>query len=76
MPSPPPKKEYVRLTLGQKAMLCKMASMRGFNSIKAMRWAKLAWDNVKPESIRNCWSHSGIVERPSSKMAMRRILSY
>ncbi|POM58282.1 Tigger transposable element-derived protein 6 [Phytophthora palmivora] len=42
----------------------------------AMHWAKMSWDKVKPESIRNCWLHSGIVSTESSPMSMRRILRY
>ncbi|KAG3092288.1 hypothetical protein PI125_g17175 [Phytophthora idaei] len=74
MPSPPPKKEYVRLTLCQKAMLCKMASMQPGNMTTLAEWATRAFDLPRPPS--QSVLYDGIVERPSSKMAMRRILSY
>lgn len=31
---------------------------------EAMDWAKEAWNSVKPDAIRRCWYHSGIVGDP------------
>jgi len=30
----------------------------------ALRWAKMAWDSVQPETIRNCWAHADIAAAP------------
>ncbi|KAF1795821.1 hypothetical protein GQ600_23368 [Phytophthora cactorum] len=55
-------------------MLCKMASMQPGNMTALAEWATRAFDLPRPPS--QSVLYDGIVERPSSKMAMRRILSY
>lgn len=40
----------------------------------ALKWAKMAWDKVKPETIRNCWSHAGILSAVNAPTSMRCIL--
>ncbi|KAH9141861.1 hypothetical protein AeRB84_014008, partial [Aphanomyces euteiches] len=30
------------------------------DQLTAMNWAKASWDKVTPETIRNCWLHTGI----------------
>ncbi|KAH9069100.1 hypothetical protein Ae201684P_004794 [Aphanomyces euteiches] len=32
------------------------------DQLTAMNWAKSAWDDVTPETIKNCWLHTGIVQ--------------
>lgn len=39
----------------------------------ALRWAKMAWDSVQPDTIRNCWAHAGISAVPW-KSAISHIL--
>jgi hypothetical protein len=29
--------------------------------VEAIQWCKDAWDKVTPETIQNCWKHSGLV---------------
>jgi hypothetical protein len=29
--------------------------------VEAIQWCKDAWDKVTPETIRNCWKHSGLI---------------
>ncbi|UYV62857.1 TIGD6 [Cordylochernes scorpioides] len=32
----------------------------------AVRYCKMAWDSVSPDSIRNCWNHTGIIRFTST----------
>lgn len=40
--------------------------LKTMNVLKAIRWSIQAWQAVKPDSIQNCWYHSGLIERPQA----------
>ncbi len=61
------------LTEVTKENISKRKNLYAVDVLTAMQWATEAWEDVTPTTIRNCWSHTGIVPVESLPSTLQRL---